>query len=457
MRRTFRIADNAPLWNAVAFAAEVIPFVVLSESPSYRISSHRRLFIRGAVRSLAADLAARGSNLAVLHGAAPEAIAAFVRRNGIEAVYASRVFDRKSLERDALIASALTSVGCRFFTVNSSTLFDPGEIRTAAGEPYRVFTPFSNAVLSRANEIEPPFPPPKLIRTPEFHGAKDIMEATGFALYNPQAGEHQALDRLESFVASGIESYATDRDIPSNDGTSGLSPYLANGCIGIRTVYFRALKAREIASPPVIRNINVFLKELLWREFYYHVLAAFPYVIERSFKPQFERLAWSTNQAHFSAWREGRTGFPIVDAGMRQLKREGWMHNRVRMIAASFLVKDLHIDWRKGESFFFDNLIDADIASNNGGWQWTAGTGTDAAPYFRVFNPIAQSERFDPHGAYIRKYIHELSFVPDACIHQPSRLNNVDSYPRPIVDHRREREVTLQLYGRNMMRQSASA
>jgi deoxyribodipyrimidine photo-lyase len=246
------------------------------------------------------------------------------------------------------------------------------------------------------------------------------------------------------------------RDLPGIDGTSRLSAHLANGTISIRTVYHAVKERADRAPEKEHESIAIFINELIWREFYYQILANFPFAVDGAFREEFRSLRWSENREHFRAWAEGRTGYPIVDAAMRQLRSEGWMHNRARMIVASFLTKDLHIDWRRGEQHFFDHLIDADIASNNGGWQWTAGTGTDASPWFRIFNPVLQGEKFDPDGAYVRRYVPELSRLPANAIQKPWVLSPTEQkaagcilgaeYPERIVRHEEERLVTLELY-----------
>jgi deoxyribodipyrimidine photo-lyase len=268
-------------------------------------------------------------------------------------------------------------------------------------------------------------------------------------------GETAAIRRLNAFASGGIAAYGRLRDIPGLDGTSRLSAHIANGTISIRAVLRAAVEARG-ATGSRGEGADRFISELIWREFYHQILGHFPSVAAGPFREEFAALSWSRKRSHFDAWCEGRTGYPLVDAGMRQLLAEGWMHNRVRMVAASFLTKDLHIDWRRGERFFFERLIDADAASNNGGWQWTAGTGTDAAPYFRVFNPVAQGKRFDPDGSYVRRYVPELARVPNRYIHAPWEMSAAlagecsfrigKDYPLPIVDHAAERAVALDLY-----------
>jgi deoxyribodipyrimidine photo-lyase len=246
------------------------------------------------------------------------------------------------------------------------------------------------------------------------------------------------------------------RDLPGEEGTSRISHHLASGSLGIRSVYHALRRRGEATRGLAKQGTDTFLNELIWREFYYQILANFPHVVTGAFKPAFDRLEWSDNRDHLDAWRSGRTGYPIVDAAMRQLNTEGWMHNRCRMITANFLAKDLHIDWRAGERYFMETLADGDVALNNGGWQWSAGTGNDAQPWFRIFNPTLQSKKFDPDGTYIRRYLPELSRVPEGHLHEPWRMSAAEQarsgcrigadYPAPIVDHAIERARTLVLY-----------
>ncbi|MDW8300794.1 MAG: deoxyribodipyrimidine photo-lyase, partial [Anaerolineae bacterium] len=267
----------------------------------------------------------------------------------------------------------------------------------------------------------------------------------------------EALRRLEAFVAAPIYRYHERRDLHGEDGTSALSPYLRFGMVSIRTCYHEAQKARAKTSDESARKgVDVWISELVWREFNYQVLARYPYSVRRNLRPAYDAVQWEDNPEYLAAWREGRTGYPVVDAAIRQLLQTGWMHNRTRMIVASFLCKDLLCDWRHGERFFMQHLLDGDVANNVGGWQWTAGTGTDAAPYFRVFNPVGQSEKFDPHGNYIRRWLPELAHLPDKFIHAPFTMSAAEQrhfgviigrdYPAPIVDHDAQREKALRMY-----------
>jgi len=322
----------------------------------------------------------------------------------------------------------------------------PKAVRKADGGPYTVYTPYFKAWKAQLSEIKI-LPVPKKINTPTGISSESIPEFQSNLLF--PAGEQEALVRLEEFLHKKIYSYADDRNRMDLDGTSSLSPYLRFGMLGLRQAVSAAKQAMsESRSAESKRNAEVWLNELIWREFYIQILYHFPHVSKGSFNPSLANIPWRNNETEFAAWKDGKTGMPIVDAAMRQLKETGWMHNRARMIVASFLVKDLLIDWRWGEAWFMENLLDGDPTANNGGWQWTAGTGTDAAPYFRIFNPVLQSAKFDPNGGYIRKWIPELSKLSAKEIHTPWAFDiKMTGYPeKPIVDREVVKERTLKAY-----------
>jgi deoxyribodipyrimidine photo-lyase len=457
MRRALRADDNAPLWHAAQDAAEVIPVVSLQPDVAGDGANLRRRFLKSAMMDLDARLCAMGSGLLVAEGHADESIPAAALRAGAEAVYAAAVYDPHGIERDRTIAKRLREAGCAFETFQDSVLFEKDTVLTAAGTPYRVFTPYKRAWLSAAENAPRPFPPlRRLPPLPDSLPLPALRTFPGFEETGEGGGATAARARLVGFMKEGIGRYHETRDLPAVEGTSRLSADLANGTISIRTVYAAARKRLDNTGKGERGGADTFISELIWREFYYAIMAHFPRVVQGAFREEFDRIAWSKNRGHFTAWCEGRTGYPIVDAAMRQLNAEGWMHNRARMIVASFLTKDLHISWQRGERYFLGRLIDADIASNNGGWQWTAGTGTDASPYFRIFNPATQGIRFDPEGGYIRRYVPELASLPPRYIHAPWTMSAAEQvsrgirigreYPAPLVDHAAERDVTLALY-----------
>jgi deoxyribodipyrimidine photo-lyase len=352
-------------------------------------------------------------------------------------------------------------------TFKDSVLFEGSEILSRSGNPYRVFTPYRNAWLSRVADLPRRLPQLRaVVSPPRGSGDSPLTRFPGFADVETGQGETTAQRILKSFAEGAALKYMQRRDFPGTEGTSKLSPYLANGAVSIRTVFWTFHEARAVATKSERNSIDLYIRQLIWREFYYQILHHFPFVLQRAFREEMKDIEWVDDPVRFDAWREGRTGYPIVDAAMRQLNSEGWMHNRARMIAASFLTKDIHINWQWGEKYFLETLIDADLASNNGGWQWSAGTGTDASPWFRIFNPVLQGEKFDPEGAYVRRYVPELARVPGGKIHTPWTLTDEEqrmsgcvpgkTYPGPIVDHREARRTTLRLYRTPALRRRAS-
>jgi deoxyribodipyrimidine photo-lyase len=457
MRRALRVQDNTPLSAAVQDANEVIPILCLREDPRYLEDTVRRRFLRGLIRDCDENLQKVGSKLFLRVGNPEVEIPAAVRAHGADAVYAVRVYDAAGVENESRITSALKEIGANYATFKDSVLFEGDEVLTTTGAPYRVFTPYKRAWLARVDEMPRPLPTLRAIVSPSYAPGDTTLERLlAFKGVGAGQGETQALKRLTAFLANDLRKYRLRRDFPGTDGTSRLSPYLANGAISIRRVCWMVQEARSEAGPSGRASGNLYVSELIWREFYYQIVQHFPFVLERAFRHELNNIAWSNDRRRFSAWCEGRTGYPIVDAAMRQLNAEGWMHNRARMIVASFLTKDLHISWQWGEKYFFEKLIDADLASNNGGWQWTAGTGTDASPWFRIFNPILQGQKFDPEGTYIRTYLPELTQIPQRVVHTPWLLAKKEQrtcgcvlgkdYPLPMVNHSEERTIALALY-----------
>lgn len=394
----------------------------------------------------------------------PAILVKLAREHSCSAVYFNREYEINEVRRDAEAEKSLAAAGVHATGFTDQVLVEPGLVRTAGGSGgfFTVFSPFKRAlykhmqesggvrVISRPAKQSPLSVPSSPVPTAVDGFVSHVSDAE--VLW--PAGERHARARLTAFVRNSITRYKADRDAPSLEGTSKLSPYLAIGSISPRQCVAAALEANagrwDTGDPGAVHWIS----EVAWREFYKHILIGFPRVcMGRAFKPETDGLAWNENDAHFEAWCQGQTGYPIVDAAMRQLAATGWMHNRLRMIAAMFLTKDLFIDWRRGERFFMQHLIDGDFASNNGGWQWSASTGTDAAPYFRIFNPFSQSRTCDPEGAFIRRYVPELAELPggeDGPIHEPSALpallRSSVKYPDPIVDHATAREHVLRAF-----------
>lgn len=461
IRRDLRLADNQALHAALAHASQVIPLFILDPNllASPYNGAKRLAFLLESLRCLAAELQSRGSRLLVRVGPPQEQLAAVLAESGASAIFTEEDFSPYARRRDTAIARSLP-----LSRVGGLSVHPPTAVRKADGAPYTVFTPFSkawkNLPLPRANTL---LPAPSQISTPANLAGEPIPpEPTLPATVPFPPGEAEAQRRLRLFVdrstaSAKIETYADQRNRLDLTGTSQLSPYLRFGMLSARQAAAAAVEAMDQASTAAARqSAETWLNELIWREFYMAILHYFPRVRRASFRPEFDHIPWRNDPQAFAAWTEGRTGYPVVDAAMRQLAESGWMHNRARMIVASFLVKDLLIDWRWGERWFMQHLVDGDPAANNGGWQWTAGVGTDAAPYFRVFNPVLQSQKFDPDGAYIRRWLPELSGVPDSHIHTPWDMPDSfqrqagcimgQDYPSPIIDHRAAKDRTLAAY-----------
>jgi deoxyribodipyrimidine photo-lyase len=459
-RRDLRVADNTALSRAARDAERVVPVFLLDDhyAADPNVGPARLRFLRESLEELALSLPRAGGSLLVRRGPAATALPQLLAETGADGVYANLEIGPYPEERDRLAQAAVEAAGARFRLFGDALLVEPDAIASAAGDPYTVYTPFSRKWT--AAEKRDPEPSPASLESPELPG---IPLATVRAWRDlPRdarclpGGETAALELLRRFFGGPAALYAEDRNRPDREGTSRLSPYLHFGTISPRTIRAAAEESWRATPPGGREHIRKFVLELAWREFYQHVLFHFPRVARESFRPEFDALAWKDDAEALLAWKRGRTGYPFVDASMRELTTTHWMHNRSRMVAASFLTKDLHIHWRQGEQWFEHELADADLASNNGGWQWAAGSGTDAAPYFRVFNPVLQSRKFDPEGSYIRRYVPELARVPAGKLHEPWTMTSgeqVESgcrigvdYPAPIVDHAREKAVALEMF-----------
>jgi deoxyribodipyrimidine photo-lyase len=454
IRRDLRLSDNQALAAALNRAGTVIPVFILDPRllASPYVGQARLAFLLEGLRLLDASLRSRGSALIIRQGDALEALHRLGAEAGAEGIFAEADFSPYARRRDERVGRELP-----LHLVPGVTVHSPEVLRKADGSPYTVFTPFSRTWRSLPFPGSPLAAPERLPTLPPLPSL-DLPRAPRHPADSPfPAGETEAQRRLARFVGDAIRSYADDRNRMDLDGTSGLSPYLRFGMLSARQGAWAARQAEAAAQDAAARQgAETWHNELIWREFYAAILYHFPAVRRAAFRPELRRIPWRNDPAGFAAWCEGRTGYPVVDAAMRQMNASGWMHNRARMIAASFLAKDLLIDWRHGERYFMQRLLDGDPASNNGGWQWTAGTGTDAAPYFRVFNPVLQGRKFDPRGAYVRRWVPELAAVPDAYIHSPWEMPADDQkqagcrigidYPAPIVDHREARQHVLDAY-----------
>lgn len=454
-RRDLRLSDNTALAEAASRAAQVVPVFILEEGlyTGPDVSAARLAFVLQALRALDQELAQRGYRLLVRRGSPEAELPKLAAELRAEAVFCNRCSEPQARSQDERVFAALNAARVGFETFKDAVIWEGDEILTQTGKPFTVFTPYARAW--RARKPPPPRPPlgPAQARPPRVRSEPlpTDPKALGHPLRQsvPPAGEPAGRQALEQFLAGPVFEYARKRDYPALDGTSKLSPHLCAGTLGIRTVLHRLAAARQRADSQGQVGCDTFLTELIWREFYHQVLVNFPHVARSAFRPEYDELAWSQRQDHFEAWCAGRTGYPIVDAAMRCLNATGWLHNRLRMIVAMFLTKDLLISWQWGERYFMQQLVDGDWAANNGGWQWCAGTGTDAAPYFRIFNPVRQGEKFDPGGQFVRRWVPELAGVPDRFIHQPWKAPGGlagTGYPQPIVWHEQQRARCLALY-----------
>lgn len=460
-RSDLRLADNPALRHGCADDEPVTALFILSPTQwrQHKLAPVRQRFVLAQVDVLGHELAALGIPLHLLRvetfAEVPAALADLCRELGVTQLYANQAIEIDEQRRDQAVSAVLAeqAVGCHW--LNGCCVLPPGRVLTGSGEMFKVFTPFSRAWLKALNEDgfvihRAPAPRGEPLPWQPLAERPFVDAALGELTADPRwpVGEAEASRRLNDFLEQAVLDYGETRDFPAIAGSSVLSPYLAAGIISPRQC-MAALQQRLGYRPQSKAQPGfVWLNELIWREFYRHLLVLIPTLsMNRPFKPETAALPWSWDPDAFAAWCEGRTGYPIVDAAMRCLNATGWMHNRLRMISASFLVKDLLIDWRAGERYFMSQLLDGDLAANNGGWQWAASTGTDAAPYFRIFNPTTQGERFDPQGTFIRKWLPELADVPDNDIHHPHRWAEKQrctlNYPLPIVDHKQARLETL--------------
>lgn len=450
IRRDLRLNDNQALTAALKQGKGVIPVFILDQNLVRKSAEKRAAFLFSGLKVLDASLRRLGSRLIIRSGNPSEALIRLIQESAAQQVFAEEDISPNAIKRDAAAARLVD-----LQLVGGLGIHPVNAVRKPDGQPYTVFTPYSHAWkrLPFDNQALPA--PEKMPEVPESLQSDILPDSpipTGFP-----PGEDEALHRLEKFLDGPIHEYENGRNRPDIDGTSLLSPYLRFGMISARQAAVAAKKAASFTSDDQARaSCEVWINELIWREFYQSILYHFPHVLDSAFRPSMQNIAWRNAPGELAAWESGHTGYPIVDAGMRQLASTGWMHNRARMISASFLVKHLLINWQEGESWFMKNLIDGDPAANNGGWQWTAGTGTDAAPYFRIFNPILQGKKFDPGGIFIRKWLPELESVPAKYIHCPWEMSTDQQreyktiigsdYPAPLVEHEYARRRALEMY-----------
>ncbi len=440
IRRDLRLQDNATLQAALSFS-QILPVYVLDPHLLAQTPTRRQRFLFNGLQVLNNELRLRGSYLVIRRGKPGEVLQVLLNESGAQVIYAEEDFTPYARQRDQAIARSLP-----LRLIQGQLVHHPLAIHKSDGKPYTVYTPFSKTWKSLLSKDLNPINSLEQIPTIPGILSDPIPEYPKERLF--PAGEAEARKRLRSFLDDGIYTYGESRNRLDMEGTSALSPYIRFGMLGLRRVIEHARQAiLDAPGKESQKSAQTWLNELIWREFYIHILYHYPHVRVRSFRPQYDGIQWRNDPYEFEVWKEGRTGYPVIDAAMRQMITTGWMHNRARMIVASFLVKNLLIDWRWGERWFMQNLLDGDLAVNNGGWQWTAGTGTDAAPYFRIFNPVLQSKKFDPNGDYIRKWVPELAHLDSTVIHAPWEKNiEIPDYPKPIVDHKFGRERALAAY-----------
>lgn len=452
-RRDLRLTDNTALRSAAASGARVVPVYILSTWKKSHgwTGSNRQQFLCGCIASLSRNLETIGSRLIIRAGKAEAELEKLILETGASAVYFNRDYDPFGRQVETRVHALCARLGVACHDFKDSVMHEPTEILNGSGLPYRVYTPYSKNWLSQPKDqahavVKSLGAAPDVSLSSLPLPTLDYWQLPPCTAQLPESGERAARDRMRHFIDSGIlAGYGENRNTPFGQSTSRLGQDLRFGLISIRELYARCLAAQGPAP-----SIQTYIKELAWREFYMAILWYFPEVFEGEFNPEFLNMPWDGSDESFQRWSQGKTGFPIVDAGMRELLATGFVHNRVRMIVSMFLTKDLHCHWKLGESFFMQHLVDGENASNNGGWQWSAGTGADAAPYFRIQNPWTQTKRYDPEGIYIKKWVPELKDVPPEKLMEPPApgLSIAPGYPTPMVDHSTERDRCLARFAR---------
>jgi deoxyribodipyrimidine photo-lyase len=465
-RDDLRVAENPALQAAAATGRPVVPLYVFDDAgPPRRMGAASKWWLDKSLRALGETLRKTGSPLVLRRGDALETLTTVVAETGATGLAWNRLYDRKSIDRDQAVASAMAKLGVATETHNASLINEPDAVRTGAGGAFKVFTPYFRAALGTADVSARASPTP-ILHAPERPPHSEALStwslhpsspdwSAGFGDWTP--GEAGARARLDHFLDGAAKNYAHGRNIMGEEGVSRLSPHLHFGEIGPRQVW-RAVRAAAEHGHIGHGEAETFQKELLWREFNHSLLFHNPDITHRPFNAAFATFDWLDDRSGFRAWTKGLTGYPVVDAAMRQLWTTGWMHNRARMVAASFLVKDLLVDWRRGEAWFWNTLVDADLANNVCNWQWVAGSGADAAPFFRIFNPTLQGAKFDALGRYVRRWVPELAALSDRDLHEPWKADPAAltragvelglTYPTPIVDHSAARDRALAAYAR---------
>ena len=458
-RRDLRLTDNTALHHAVRDAEWVVPVYVISNWSGFHhwTGSNRQQFLCGCLASLEQNIAHAGGQLIFRRGKAADELERLIKATKAHAVYTNRDPDPFGMATEKEVEARCRALGVEFHSYKDCVMHERSEVLTGSGTPFRVFTPYNKVWQAMAKD--PVLPAVKKLRTPEGLASLKAPDLSAWQLPEPvatlpEAGERAARARMKDAMTGVLRRYKETRNTPLGRTTSRLSTDLRHGTLSIRELYHRAAALLPEASAAEKVSIQTWLNEIAWREFYMQILFHWPEVLEQEFDPKWRGLPWEYDAERLQRWKDGMTGFPIVDAGMRELKATGFMHNRVRMITAMFLTKDLHLDWRLGEKYFMQQLTDGEIASNNGGWQWSAGTGADAAPYFRIQNPWSQTKSYDPDGEYIRRWVPELARVSPAALLSPQTVRLAPGYPLPMVDHSEERDRTMEFFRRHTAAQT---
>lgn len=469
-RQDLRLSDNPALHAALKSKSPIIPFFCYTdnESTNWKPGAASRWWLHHSLSSLASDFAARGSRFVIRKGESLDTLQQLAKQVNAKEIYCNALYEPEQAKKDRIIQEALQKQGIEFHCFHGSLLLAPDQVQNQSGSPYRVFTPFYRYYLNSGFNTQClPSPKsinaiPKEIKSEKIDTLKLLPEIRWYCDFETHwlPGETGALKNLKRFCKNHLIDYPLARDIPSINGTTSLSPHLHFGEISPRQVIAALYKMTQASSKAgLIKARDCVIRELIWRDFAHHILAHYPHTTDRPFSENFQQFPWKRSDKKFlKAWQQGRTGIPVVDAGMRQLWKTGWMHNRVRMIVASLLAKNANLHWLNGARWFWDTLVDADLANNSMNWQWVAGCGVDAAPYFRIFNPVTQGKKFDPAGAYVRQWVPELINFPDRFIHDPwnapDKLQNEvkiiigKDYPYPVLDLSRTRKEILEIYNR---------
>ncbi|MBJ7450155.1 MAG: deoxyribodipyrimidine photo-lyase [Parachlamydiales bacterium] len=467
-RQDLRLNDQEALWTAFQDDAIIIPLFIWSpkDEKKWPIGNASRQWLKQSLELFSDSIKSKGSRLIIRQGAVLDTILEMVDEVKADGVFWGRCYEPYNIDLSTKLKTALKKKNLIAESFNTRLLFEPWEIATKQGNPFQVFTPFWRTCQKMSENIKKPFPEPETLNSvPSSISSESISiiqlkekNHWKFTTQRPwEPGEKGAVKALEHFSKDGINQYSEERDRPDHQGTSRISPHLHFGEISPRTIWHHLTHISKRTSNTQKKDeIEAYLRQVIWREFAYHLLYHFPHTVEQPLRAAFNEFGWEQEKNLLKAWKEAKTGFPIVDAGIKELLHSGWMHNRVRLIAASFLIKDLLIHWIEGARFFWENLVDADLANNTMGWQWVAGCGADAAPYFRIFNPVTQSQKFDPDGVYITSWLPELKKLPAKWIHSPwlaplEVLKQADielgsDYPYPIVDHDEARKKALSLF-----------